>query len=84
MTGRPEGQKGAQRHPEGGHGERTTAAIREQLQSRGRNAGEGNAQDPAGTEHANRSGRHRIREDRQQHDAADRNSEKNRRRREKD
>lgn len=70
-------QKGAQRHAEGGHGPKTRAANIEQLRS-GRP--EENAS-PQATG-APREGKHRIRENRQQHDEADKNSEKNRLRRE--
>ena len=65
-------QQGAQRHPEGGHGEKTRAHLTEQLES-----------GPSGTAKApdrahDTDGKHRLFEQREQHDEADENSEKNR------
>jgi hypothetical protein len=66
-------QKGAQRHAEGAHGQRTHEAIMRQIN------------DPAPASHSEQAsdhppleGRHRLQEDRQQHDEAEKNSEKNR------
>ncbi|HKG91750.1 MAG TPA: hypothetical protein VKA84_07670 [Gemmatimonadaceae bacterium] len=67
-------QKGAQQHAEGTqHGEKTHEAILEQLNAYG--AGEA-ANDAA--EMAPRYGKHKIYEDREQHDEADKNAEKHR------
>lgn len=65
-------QKGAQQHAEGMHGPKARAHLLEQLQS-----------GPSGTaEEADHShdadGKHRLFEGREQHDEADRNSDKNR------
>ena len=64
-------QQGAQTHPEGGHGERTRERLREELES---GASEPLDEAPSGQ----RPGKHRLHEDREQHDEADKNSEKNR------
>lgn len=69
-------QKGAQRHAEGQHGERAHDHLIEELQSGP--SGEGAARQ----EQQAVPGRHRLYEDRQQHDEADKNSEKNRLKRE--
>ena len=66
-------QKGAQRHAEGTHGEVTRRAIREQINSGSRHE-EPSQSDPVEP----KLGRHKIHEDREQHDEADKNSEKNR------
>lgn len=64
-------QKGAQTHAEGQHGAKAHAHFIESLhESRAATAPE------TGTQSA--EGGHRLREDRQQHDEADKNSEKNR------
>ena len=70
--GRKDGaQKGAQRHAEGAHGPRTQQRIVEQNQEpREPTMSEVPVKDPVG--------RHRIFEGREQHDDADKNSEKNR------
>ena len=74
-------QEGAQQHAEGAHGPKARAAFLEQLKS-----GEHGAQDDArgggqtdteGDPHPP-TGRHRLFEGREQHDEADKNSEKNR------
>jgi hypothetical protein len=64
-------QKGAQRHAEGQHGVKAHARFIESLQE-GREAAtsELEAQSPEGA--------HRLHEDREQHDEAEKNSEKNR------
>jgi hypothetical protein len=61
---------GPQKHAEGGHGEKTRRRLIEQLQS-----GEPQAKR---TEGAWIDGHHRLHEDRQQHDEAEKNGEKNR------
>ena len=63
-------QKGAQTHAQGGHGKRTHAKIVEQLNS-GNNAND--APEPI-----NSAGKSHLYEDRQQHDEADKNSDKDR------
>lgn len=64
-------QKGPQDHAEGGHGSKTRGKIIEQLHS-----GNGVArQHKNGVE---RNGSHRLVEDRQQHDASEKKSEKTR------
>lgn len=67
-----ERQQGAQTHPEGGHGERTRERLREAHDS-------GMSEPPADEAQPDqRLGKHRLHEDREQHDEADKNSEKNR------
>jgi hypothetical protein len=68
-------QKGAQRHAEGQHGEKTHRALIEQLQSRPPEENE-NRKDTRGQHDT--PGKHRLFEDREQHDEADKNREKNR------
>lgn len=76
MTDQRGNQKGAQRHAEGQQGPKTTARQQEQLHSgehgergeRGETARQ-DAQHPA-------DGKHRLFEQREQHDEADHNSEK--------
>ncbi len=65
-------QKGPQDHAEGGHGSKTRSKIIEQLHS-GNGAVE--RQHKNGVE---RNGSHRLVEDRQQHDASEKKSEKTR------
>lgn len=72
MSDRRGNQPGAQTHPEGGHGERTRERLREQLES---GPSEPEGLDPGAR--TQREGKHRIHEDRQQHDEAEKNSEKN-------
>ena len=69
---------GPQKHAEGQHGERTHERFLEQIQHP-MHRGEGDASEPNVT-HSD-EGRHRLDEDRQQHDEADKNSEFNRQRR---
>ena len=69
-------QQGAQRHAEGQHGERTHERLREEI-SEFRNAPD--PTEPEGIPH--REGKHRLEEDRQQHDDAEKDSERNRERR---
>jgi len=68
-------QPGAQRHAEGEYGDAAREANRERLQS--------SRDDEDDVINRSGEGRHRIHEDRQQHDEADKNSEKNRLNREK-
>ena len=63
-------QKGPQDHAEGGHGEKTRSKILEQLHSGG--------QRKEGKEPVEHPGAHRLVADRQQHDAAEKRSEKTR------
>lgn len=64
-------QKGAQRHAEGAHGPRTHERIVEQIaETRSPTMSEVPVKSPVG--------RHRIFEGREQHDEADKNSERNR------
>lgn len=65
-------QKGAQTHGEGMQGEKTHARLQEELRS-------GPSGEPAEERHAHDTpGKHRLFEGREQHDEADRNSDKNR------
>jgi hypothetical protein len=64
-------QKGAQAHAEGQHGAKAHARFIESLHE----SREPAAQDPR---MESDEGGHRLREDREQHDEADKNSEKNR------
>ena len=61
-------QPGPQQHAEGMHGDRTHARLVEQLQ-------EGAPRQKA-TEGADIEGRHRLHQDREQHDEAEKNAEK--------
>ena len=80
------GQKGPQVHAEGQHGSKTHAAFLAQLQSPGVTRKESNAGAPRvdepverdGASQTTRAGKHKIWEDREQHDEADKNAEKNR------
>jgi len=63
-------QKGAQHHPEGGHGDKTRSKILEQLHSGGDHKESHDA--------AENPGAHRLVADRQQHDTAEKRSEKTR------
>ena len=74
MARRDGREKGAQRHAEGAHGQRTHEAIRQQINSAGPPSNEERAAEDEGTAR----GRHRLMEDRQQHDEAEKNSEKTR------
>jgi hypothetical protein len=64
-------QKGAQTHAEGQHGAKAHAHFIESLH-------EGRAATAAETGTPSAEGGHRLREDREQHDEADKNSERNR------
>lgn len=61
---------GAQRHAEGQHGQKTHRRFIEQLQESSPGAHE------AATEQRDIEGRHRLHQDREQHDEAEKNSEK--------
>ena len=61
-------QQGAQRHAEGQHGEKTHRRFVEQLQE--------GTHTPRRTEGSDVEGHHRLHQDRQQHDEAEKNSEK--------
>ena len=87
-------QKGAQVQAEGQHGEKTRSRLKEQINNEGareetrsqREANDpnrhgkrtGEAAEPHEQEFPESDGRHRLFEGRQQHDEADKNSEKNR------
>lgn len=64
-------QKGPQRHAEGQHGGKTHDRFVEQL-------AEGRPRERSEQEVNAQPGSHRLREDRQQHDEAEKDSEKNR------
>jgi hypothetical protein len=70
-------QKGPQRHAEGQHGEKTHRHLIQQLQS-GPSGEERQREDAAGDPEHTTRGKHRMFEERQQHDEADKNQEKNR------
>lgn len=74
-------QPPAQSHPEGGYGDRARDANRERIE--GRDDGDADAPDTGANAHHPREGGHKIYEDRQQHDEADKNAEKNRLRRDR-
>ena len=67
-------QKGAQEHAEGQHGKKAHSRVIEQLNSGASGAERGSAPQRG----AEIEGHHRLFEDRQQHDEAEKNSEKNR------
>ena len=69
-------QKGAQTHAEGQHGEKTREAILQQLNADGQRTGDAEREHQEAV--AGREGKHKIHEDREQHDEAEKNSEKNR------
>jgi hypothetical protein len=68
MAHRKKRQPGPQQHAEGMHGERTHSRFLEQLH-------EGSSQ-PKATEGTDIEGRHRLHQDREQHDEAEKNAEK--------
>jgi hypothetical protein len=78
MKDRSNNQPGAQRHPEGGYGEKARKANLERLHTSQNPDPDDDIIERSG------EGRHKIHEDRQQHDEADKNSEKNRLARERD
>ena len=69
-------QKGAQQHAEGQHGPRSHERFQEEI-SEFRDTPDPTL--PEDTSH--REGKHRLEEDREQHDEADKNSDRNRQRR---
>ena len=74
------GQQGPQGHAEGQHGKKAHSAFLEELHS-GKSGGERDEKESLGEPRGsqdNPEGKHRIFEGRQQHDEADKNSEKNR------
>ena len=77
--------KGPQDHDEGQHGDKTHSAFIESLHGRhgGSEESEGSPQDENDVDAYGRpiAGHHRLHEDRQQHDEAEKNSEANRLRR---
>jgi hypothetical protein len=64
-------QKGAQKHAEGQHGRKAHARLIETVQ-------EGRPPSPRELRARSRQGEHRLQQDRQQHDDAEKHSEKNR------
>lgn len=71
MKDRTNDQPGAQRHAEGEYGDLTRERNRERIQ-------EPFDVDETDDPNERKVGRHRLHEDREQHDEADKNSEKNR------
>ncbi len=72
-------QKGAQPHAEGAqHGEKAHERLQEQLRGKDTGGPRDQEHQPDEETDAPRLGRHKLHEDRQQHDEADKNSEKNR------
>ena len=72
-------QKGPQLHAEGQHGEKTHAKFLEQLHSGRARDGKAKEGQRRAVEHPHAGpGEHRLLEDRQQHDEAEKNSEKTR------
>jgi hypothetical protein len=82
MQNRDGVQKGPQDHAEGGHGAKTRSKILEQLHSGNGAVAQNNANGangPAGTDsQAHHAAAHRLFQDRQQHDEAEKRSEKTR------
>ena len=77
MKDRSNDQKGAQQHAEGEYGGQARERNVDQLQ-------DGAESDETDAADENRLGKHRIYEDREQHDEADKNREKNRLARDRD
>ena len=71
MKDRSNDQQGAQEHAEGEYGDQARERNRERLQERVE-------ADETDRPSSPRVGKHRLHEDREQHDEADKNSEKNR------
>ena len=75
-------QKGPQDHAEGQHGSKTHSKFIEQLHSHSNGSDAAQNQEPVGDEHRNRIAHHnatpRLFGDRQQHDEAEKRSEKTR------
>jgi hypothetical protein len=78
MKDRTNDQKGAQRHAEGEYGDKAREHNQERLQERIGDIDETDLPNP------DRVGKHRLYEDREQHDEADMKSEKNRLARDRD
>ena len=88
MASRRRQEGGKKQNAEGMHGDRTHQAIQEQLKHgipepadpelRGEAQGGARESAPLKAHVPRPDGRHRLQEDRQQHDEADKNSEKNR------
>ena len=78
---------GPQRHAEGQHGDKAHAAFLDELHKNDRAAADSDPSDPAPHKRdfdefgVARPGHHRLQEDREQHDEAEKNSEHNRERR---
>lgn len=70
-------QKGAQQHAQGMHGPKSRAHLIDQLQS-GTQGEEGDARSARDATSHGEPGKHRLFEQREQHDEADQNSERNR------
>jgi hypothetical protein len=71
-------QQDAQKHAEGQYGDRARAANRDRIHH-SEDQADGQSEDPSDSPSSTEGqGRHRLDEDRQQHDEADKNSEKNR------
>lgn len=71
-------QKGAQRHAEGQHGEKAHRRFIEQLHEGAARESDEEKELAAEARKERQDGGHRLREDRQQHDEAEKNSESNR------
>jgi protein subunit release factor B len=83
MQNRDGVQKGPQDHAEGQHGSKTRSKILEQLHSGNGAASANRMEEQQHPKHlAHHNSAHRLFEDRQQHDEAERNSEKTRHNRE--
>jgi hypothetical protein len=80
MQNRDGVQKGPQDHAEGGHGAKTRSKIREQLHSGNGAVAQNNAANGMSDSdrQAHHQAAHRLFEDRQQHDEAEKRSEKTR------
>jgi hypothetical protein len=74
-------EAGKQPAVEGRHGDKTHAAFLENLQSSARETDETDTSRLGDPARPSEDGRHRLQEDRQQHDEAEKNSEFNRLRR---
>jgi hypothetical protein len=82
MSKQDDRREGAQTHAEGQHGDKTRAAFIEGLQGQAGGSSESDVA-PQGSNDFDefgqpKHGRHRLTEDRQQHDPAEKNSEANR------
>jgi hypothetical protein len=69
-------QKGGQTHAEGQHGGKSREAKLQELNANGQRTGDREQEHQEAVAH--REGKHKIHEDREQHDEAEKNSEKNR------